>query len=322
MTGRRSFLKSSVAALAAAGFSPLIARSAEIKSHGALRIGFQKSSSILIFLKARNTLEEKLAPLGVEVKWTEFTSGLPLLEGLNVGSIDLTADVAETVPLFAQAAGANLTYVVDEAPSPTAQAIVVKSNSPIRSVSDLKGRKIALTKAAGVHYLLLEALTRAGLQFKDIEPAYLTPADGRAAFERDSVDAWVIWDPFLAAVQRQAEVRILLDGKGIASYRRFYLASSTYAKQRSDVINVVVAELTRVGAWIKQNPKEAAQFHAPLIGVDAPTAELANSRRSYDVRAVDADALAEQQRIADAFTGAGLLPKKIVLAEVQVWRTR
>ncbi len=285
-----------------------------------LRIGFQKSSTLTIFLKSRGTLEKALAPLGVTVQWHEFTSGLPLLESLNIGALDISADVADAVPPFALAAGAKLTYYAIETPSPQAQAIVVRKDSPITSIAQLKGQKIAFAKGAGAHYLLLEALSKNGISIKDIEPAYLSPADGRAAFEGGNVAAWVIWDPFLAAVQRQSGARILSDGNGLASYRRFYLAATPYAQRRADVIAAVYAELQRAGAWIKANPVEAAQWNAPIIGLDTPTVEAANLRRTYRVQPVDAEALAEQQRIADAFTQAQIIPRKVVVAESAVWR--
>ena len=313
---RRALLS---AAAAAAVSSVLPGRSLAADGKVALRIGYQKSSSIFIILKARGTLESLLGPKGVEVKWIEFTSGLPLLEGLNVGSLDFSADVADTVPLFAQAAGAQLTYVAAEGPSPAAQAIVVPETSPIRRVADLKGKRIALAKGAGVQYLVLKTLEQGGLKFQDIELAYLTPADARAAYERGSIDAWAIWDPFLAAAQQQAKARVLSDGKGIASYRRFYLAATPWAKRNDAVVKEVVQQLAKTGQWIKQNPAEAAAFHAPLVGLDATTMEIANGRRSYNVIPVAADALDEQQKIANAFTQAGLLPRQINVRELPVW---
>lgn len=284
-----------------------------------VRIGYQKSSTLLTILKANGTLEKRLAPTGAAISWHEFTSGLPLLEALNVGGVDLSADVADTVPVFAQAAGARLAYVAQESPSPAAQAIVVRSDSPLRQVSDLKGRKIAVTKAAGVHYLLIATLEKAGLKFSDVDAAYLSPADGRAAFERGSVAAWVTWDPFLAGVQRQSSVRILADGRGVADYQRYYLASASFAETRPEVLRVVFEELRQTGRWVKQHPRDAAALLAPLWGLDADTIALANERRSYEVRAVRPEALGEQQRIADTFFAAGLLPRKVNTAEVAIW---
>lgn len=285
-----------------------------------VRIGYQKSSTLIVVLKTQGVLERQLAPLGVKVAWHEFSSGLPLLEALNLDNLDFSADVADTVPVFAQAAGAKLTFVAQEAPSPAAQAIVVKAASPLKSVADLKGRKVGFAKAAGAHYLLIAALEKAGLSLKDIEPAYLTPADGRAAFEKGAIDAWVVWDPFLSAAQRQSQVRVLADGTGIASYQRYYLAATRFAQARPDVLNVIYTELEKAGKWVKQSPKDAAALLAPVWGIDAATVEQANGRRSYAVRPAVADGLKEQQRIADAFFAEKLLPRKINALDIALFK--
>ncbi|MFZ3118620.1 MAG: aliphatic sulfonate ABC transporter substrate-binding protein [Variovorax sp.] len=296
------------------------AASAFAQGTSTVRIGYQKSSTLIVVLKTQGTLERQLAPLGVKPSWHEFTSGLPLLEALNLDNLEVSADVADTVPVFAQAAGAQLTFVAQEAPSPSAQAILVREDSPIKTLADLKGKKIGFAKAAGAHYLLIAALDKAGLSFKDIEPAYLTPADGRAAFEKGAIDAWVVWDPFLAAAQRQAKVRVLADGTGIASYQRYYLASTKFANARADVLGVIYAELVKAGQWVKANPKNAAALLAPVWGIDAATVEQANSRRSYAVRPAVPQGLAEQQKIADAFFAEKLLPRKINAVDVPLFK--
>ncbi|KUM34335.1 aliphatic sulfonate ABC transporter substrate-binding protein [Pseudomonas sp. EpS/L25] len=288
----------------------------------ALRIGYQKSSTLLVLLKEQGTLERDLAAKGITVSWHEFSSGLPLLESLNVGNVDLSADVADTVPVFAQAAGAKLTYFARETPSPQAQAqaILVPEGSPLKTLADLKGKRIAVTKAAGSHYLLIAALQKAGLTFADIQPAYLTPADGRAALENGKVDAWVTWEPFVASAQRQQQVRILASGEGLASYQRYYLAATPYAQAHPEVLALVFAELQRTGQWVKQHPAEAARILGPQWGrLDEATVELANGRRTYDVQPVSRGALGEQQRIADAFHAARLLPTAVDASAVNLW---
>jgi sulfonate transport system substrate-binding protein len=284
-----------------------------------VRIGYQKSSTLIAILRSNGDLEKSLAGLGVTVKWSEFSSGLPLLEALNVGAVDLSGDVADTVPIFAQAAGAKLTYFASEAASPSAQALLVTAQSPIKSVAQLKGKKIAVTKASGSHYLLIAALAQAGLKFSDIQPAYLTPADGRAAFERGAVDAWVTWDPYVSATLKQANARILADGKGIASYQRYYLASSNFAASRPDVLKLVFAKLKETGEWVKKNPEAAAQILGPAWGLDSAVVSLANSHRSYEVRSVSPENLVEEQKIADAFFAQGGLPKRINSSDAQIW---
>ncbi|PPS37746.1 ABC transporter substrate-binding protein [Pseudomonas syringae] len=286
-----------------------------------LRIGYQKSSTLITLLKTQGTLEKALAAQHVAVTWHEFPSGLPLLEALNVGNVDISADVADTVPIFAQAAQARLTYFAQEAASPSAQAIIVHKNSPVRQLSDLKGKKVAVTKAAGSHYLLIAALKKAGLAFSDIQPAYLSPADGRAAFENNKVDAWVTWEPFLTSAQRQLPTRTLADGKGLASYKRYYLTGTGYAKEHPQVLSVVYEKLHKAGIWLKANPREAAQVLSPLWGnLDIETVEIANSNRAYQIQPVTHDQLDEQQHIADAFFAAGLLPKAVDAQDVEVWK--
>lgn len=283
-----------------------------------LRIGFQRSSTLTYLLKLNGELEKALAPLNVTVSWHEFTSGLPILEALNLGNIDFSADVADTVPVFAQAAGARIVYVAEEAASPTAQAILVPAKSPVRSLAELKGRKIAVTKGAGSHYLLLAALAREGLQFKDITPAYLTPADGRAALVGGSVDAWVAWDPFLASAKATG-ARVLADGAGLASYKRYYLTSEAFSAKRSDALGIVFGKLRATGEWVKAKPEEAARTLSSHWGIDAAVVADANGRRSYRVGPVTREGLSEQQKIADAFLAEGLLPRRIDTGDARIW---
>ncbi|MET0313406.1 MAG: aliphatic sulfonate ABC transporter substrate-binding protein [Hansschlegelia sp.] len=306
-----------VCAFALAAFAALVPANAEAPT--TVRIGYQKSSTLISLLKADGSLEKALAEQGVKVSWHEFTSGLPLLEALNIGNVDFSADVADTVPVFAQAAGAKLVYVADEAPSPTAQAILVHGDSPITSVEQLKGKKIAVTKGAGSHYLLLATLAKAGLSIKDVTPAYLTPADGRAAFVSRNVDAVVIWDPFIASIQAQSDARVLADGTGVASYKRYYLTTKDFAERGGATLETIVAKLKAAGAAVKADPKDAAGKLSGLWSMEPATVEKANARRSYKVGAVTRDSLGEQQKIADAFFAEGLFPKKVDAADVAIW---
>lgn len=155
-----------------------------------LRIGYQKYGTLVI-LKARGTLDKRLAEKGIAVKWTEFPFGPPLLEAINVGSIDV-GTVGESPPVFAQAAGADLVYVGNEPPAPGAEALLVPKDSPIRSVAELKGKKIAVAKGSNANYLLVRLLENAGLKYSDVEVVYLAPADARAVFESGRVAAWSI----------------------------------------------------------------------------------------------------------------------------------
>ena len=279
-----------------------------------LRIGFQKSASLLTLQKSSGSLEKKLAPLGVAVKWVEFPAGPQLLEGLNVGAVDV-GFVGEAPPIFAQAAGAKFVYIGYDPAAPEAEAIVVPKDSAIKTLADLKGKKIALNKGSNVHYLLVKALEKQGLKYTDIQPVYLPPADARAAFERGAVDAWVIWDPFLAAVEKQSGARLLVDGKGLVNNYDYYLAERGFAEKHPQVVQALFNDSLAQAAALKANIKAAAAVIAPLQGLEPEVVEKSLARYQFGVKPLTPQVAAEQQKIADAFLALGLIPKAIRVAD-------
>lgn len=278
-----------------------------------VRIGYQKYGS-LVLLKATGAVDRRLAALGYRVQWSEFAAGPQLLEALNVGSLDF-GTAGEAPPVFAQAAGADLVYLANQPPAPTAEAIVVPKDSPIRSVADLKGKRIALNKGSNVHYLLIKALQSAGLQYSDIQPVFLPPADARAAFTRGAVDAWAIWDPFLASAEKTLSARVIVNGSGIVSNHQFFLATRTFAQQHADVVKVIIEELHAVDKWGEKNPAEVAKVLGPAVGIDAVTAQYAAERFSFGVVLTKPKVAAEQQKVADAFAELKLIPRSIRISD-------
>ena len=310
---RTLFLRRGVVALFAAAVSFGAITQAQAET---LRIGYQKYGT-LVLLKAKGTLEKRLAAQGVDVKWTELPGGPQLLEGLNVGSIDFGV-TGETPPVFAQAAGADLLYVAYEPPAPTSEAILVPKDSTIRSVSELKGKKVALNKGSNVHYLLVRALEEAGLKYSDIQTVYLPPSDARAAFERGSVDAWVIWDPYQAAAEQQLQARTLRDGQGIVDNLQFYLATKPYAQKHPEVITALVEEVRAVGEWSKAHPEEVTAQVAPLLGLPADITLTSVKRQGYGAQFLNPQTVAAQQKIADSFHQLKLIPKPLRIHDV-IW---
>ncbi|PLC40829.1 sulfonate ABC transporter substrate-binding protein [Ralstonia pickettii] len=278
-----------------------------------LRIGYQKYGTLTV-LKARGTLEKRLAAQGIEVKWTEFPAGPQLLEGLNVGAIDF-GTTGEAPPIFALAAGANLVYVGNQPPAPTGEAIIVPKTSPLKSVADLKGKRVAFNKGSNVHYLLVKLLEKANVPYSDIQPVYLTPADARAAFERGAVDAWVIWDPFFAAAEQQLGARVLADGTGVVNNSQYFLASKGYTGARPDVLNIVLDELKKTDTWAAANPKDVTTILGPQLGLEPAVVARSVSRIAYGIQPVGAEALADQQRIADTFHALKLIPRPVKVAD-------
>ena len=278
-----------------------------------VRIGFQKYGK-LVLLKSKGTLEEKLKTAGYKVVWTEFPSGPPLLEALNVGAIDF-GNTGEAPPIFAQAAGAPIQYVAYEPPAPKGEAILVPKDSKLTSVADLRGKKIALNKGSNVHYLLVKALEKAGVKYSEVEPVFLAPADARAAFERGAVDAWVIWDPFQAAAEAATGARTLADGTSVVSNYQFYFSSKKFVESDSGIVDLVLAELREVDDWAKGDIHAVANQLAPAIGLPVDVVEVALKRQSYGIKPITDSVIADQQQVADTFFALGLLPKQIKISD-------
>jgi sulfonate transport system substrate-binding protein len=278
-----------------------------------IHIGYQKYGTLNI-LKAKGTLDKQLANLGYRVEWTEFPGGPQLLEAMGAGSIDI-GHTGEAPPVFAQAAGVPLVYLAHEPSSPHSEAILVPPNSSIHDIKELKGKKVALNKGSNVHYLLVRALQSAGLKYQDIQPVYLTPADARAAFQRGSVDAWVIWDPYFAAAESSVKARVLKDGQGLAANHEFYLATRSFAENHPDVIKVLFSQLNEVDVWAKDHKQDVANLLSPQLGIPVPPLVAAAERRNYGIEPMSEQVIREQQSIADTFYQLGLIPKTIRVQE-------
>jgi sulfonate transport system substrate-binding protein len=282
-----------------------------------LRIGFQKSAVNLVVLKQQGALEAKFP--NAKVAWVEFPAGPQLLEALAVGSLEfgLTGD---SPPVFAQAAGKELVYVGAEPPKPLSSAILVKNESPLRTLADLKGRKVALQKGSSAHYLTVRALEKAGLQWSEFTPVYLAPADARAAFEKGAIDAWSIWDPYYAATELDLKPRSLSNGAGLSNNNSFYLASREFAAKHPAAVSTLLAELTRADALVQADRKASARLIADYSGLPLATVHLFLSRRpSAPTAPLTPAIVADQQRVADAFLKLGLIPKPVKVAEI-VWQ--
>ena len=198
---RRLFV---AALLAATAFGGTSAFAEDLKE---LKVGFQKTG-LPVIARQQQLLEKALEPKGISVTWVEFAAGPPLVEALNVGAINV-GWVGDAPPIFGQSAGSAIVYVAALPGNVDGEAIVTKAESSIKSVADLKGKKVAVGKGTSAHNLLIAALAKNGLAFTDIEAVYLPPADAAAAFASDKVDAWSIWDPFLAIAETRFKPTVL-----------------------------------------------------------------------------------------------------------------
>jgi sulfonate transport system substrate-binding protein len=284
---------------------------AEVKD---IRIGYQKAG-ISTVLKQRQTLEAVFKPQGIGIQWVEFAFGPPILEGINTGNLDF-GFTGDTPPIFAQAAAANLVYVAT-LPAHYAEGIVVQDTSAIKSLSDLKGKKIGVGKASSAHATLLYALDKAGLAYSDIEPVYLSPPDALAAFTRGSIDAWSIWDPYLAIAQA-GKVRVLAYATDVRNANMFFLANKAFAANNPALLSKFLDVIAADVQWAGAHHADAAQAIHDASGIDLQAIRNTIDRSNFIVRPVTAADAASQQDTADRFVKIGLLPKPIKVSDI-VW---
>jgi sulfonate transport system substrate-binding protein len=311
---RRSF-NAALAALTTLG-------AANARAQGALpkevRIGFQKGSAILVLAKKQQVIEARLKALGVgSVKWIEFQFGPPLLEALGAGAVDL-GSVGDTPPIFAQAGGANLVYA---AASPTSQsAVLVPRHSPLKTLADLKGKRVAFGKGSSAHNVTVRALALAGLKFDDIVPTYLSPADATAAFNGGNIDAWVVWDPYYAIAEERYGARVIADtsDKRLAS-SSYYIASRSFATQHPAALAATLDEIGKTTVWAGQHRAELAALAAEATGIDVKSWTTAFARAEFSLGPVTDSHIAQQQQLADTFQALGIIPRKIQVKDI-IWQ--
>lgn len=281
-----------------------------------LRIGYQKGSITLVLAKAHGLLEKRFSHTSVQ--WIEFPAGPQMLEALNVGSLDI-ASTGDIPPIFAQAAGADLLYIGAEPAKPQAEAVLVKEDSPLHSIADLKGKKVAFQKGSTSHNLLLRLLNREGLSFKDIQPVFLTPADARAAYENGSVDAWVIWDPYYSLALNQGHNRALADGTGLELSGPFYTARRQYAEANPAFIQNVLDELTAAEALVRSQRDESLTLLSEAMGLPvAVMGQYVDHRPASPSLPITPQIIHAQQATADLFYANHLLPVAVDVSKV-VW---
>ncbi|GDX07941.1 sulfonate ABC transporter substrate-binding protein [Buttiauxella sp. A111] len=282
-----------------------------------LRIGYQKGSVSMVLAKSHQLLEKEYPQ--TKFQWIEFPAGPQMLEALNIGSIDL-GSTGDIPPIFAQAAGADLVYVGSEPPKPKAEVILVPENSPLKTVADLKGHKIAFQKGSSSHNLVLRALQKAGLKFTDVQAAYLTPADARAAFQQGNVDAWAIWDPYYSAVLLNGGVRVLTDGSELVQTGSFYLASRPYAEKNGPFLQHVLKTFSGADALTRSQRETSVALLAKTMGLpENVIATYFDHRPPTVITPVSAETAAKQQQTADLFYDNHLVPKKVDI-RTRIWQ--
>jgi sulfonate transport system substrate-binding protein len=277
-----------------------------------LRVGDQKGTGAQALLRSAGELDK----VPYKITWSQFTSGPPLLESANAGAVDI-GGVGNAPPVFAAAAQSKIKIVSAYKAGLSGQAVVVPKGSAIKSPAELRGKKIAVAKGSSSHYHLLTVLTKAGVDFSEIQAQYLQPADALAALSTGRVDAWAIWDPYTAQAEQKEGARILVDGKGYLPGDSVFVAGDKALedKARAAALRDFVARIRRAHTWVNSHPEEWARAYAQLTGLPYEVTLAAVKRDPYTDHPIDAATIAGEQQVADAFADAKLIPGEVKMAD-------
>ncbi|HYX13389.1 MAG TPA: aliphatic sulfonate ABC transporter substrate-binding protein [Nostoc sp.] len=290
-----------------------LVQSTQAQTAKVINLAYQSSGDIV---KSKKTVEPRFKALGVTVNWVgPFAAGPQLIKALNEGKVDI-GNVGETPPIFDQAARPGLipevVYLTGRTPSDgTNQGIVVKANSPIKKVADLKGKKIAFQVGSNAQLLLAKALQEVGLKISDIQIVALTPPEARDAFIQDKADAWVGGDPLLAGVEKTTPILNLRNAARINTLGGFYIGRRAFITQNPQLVRVFLEEAQKVGEEAEKNPSVYAKILVDEQKLDPSVAQKVASRRTYRLRRLTPAIIAEQQGVADFYFAEKIISRKI-----------
>ena len=260
---------------------------ATVTEGGTLNIDFATYNPLSLIIKEKGWLEDALADQDVTVNWVQSAGSNKANEALRANAIDV-GSTAGSAALLARSNGSPI-QVIDLYSQPEWSALVVGADSTITDVAELKGKKIAATKGTDPYFFLLQTLEEAGLTPEDVTIENLQHADGWAALQNGSVDAWSGLDPIMANAE-EAGAKLIYRNVDFNTYG-FLNATESFLEEKPDVAQTVVNAYEHARAWAAENEEEAAEILAEVAGLDLPVATRVISERSnLDVDPVPGDA--------------------------------
>jgi NitT/TauT family transport system substrate-binding protein len=247
----------------------------------------------------------ELKDLPYQIQWKRFNAGAPVVEALNVGSIDLGI-VGDTPVIALAARGGPIKVVAVTRNRPDGTAIVVGEDSPIKTVADLAGKRVAIWKGSWSQQLVYSALEQAGLPSDAPRYNYLMPTEAVAALSQGTLDATATWEPYVSMVERQGG-RVLVTAKDLMPAPVYVVANTQRLDENRAAIGDFVARLQRARSWARDHVDVYAQAWAKRNNSDSAIAERWFRRDATWVEPISAQTLSDGQKTADFLVKAGVL---------------
>lgn len=281
-----------------------------------VNIGIQQSLGPLLIAKEKGWFEEEFAKVGVKVNWTVFQSGPPHFEAMAANRLDFGA-VGNSPVVAGQAANIEFKEIANVSDGLKGNAILVPGNSPIQTLKDLKGKKIAVAKGSSGFNILYRALENAGLKPNDVKIIQLQPDEAQPAFETGAVDAWSIWEPFVSLQTLKKNARVLADGKSLNVYSPgFLIARTEFTKEHPDLVVRFLKVFEKAHLFEKENRNEAIQLYSNAKKIDKDViSKVLENNESLNLPISD-EIIKAQQDTADFQYSLKAISKKIDTSKV------
>jgi sulfonate transport system substrate-binding protein len=286
------------------------------RAEDVLRMGDQRGNARAL-MEAAGVLDG----LTYRLEWSEFPAAAPLLEALNAGAIN-AGGVGDAPFTFAAAAGVPMKAFMAFRNRQDGLAILVAPDSPIRTVADLKGKRIATNRGSIGHQVVLAALEEAGLPFDSVLFSFLPPADAKIALASEAVDAWATWEPYTSTAELAGLTRVVRDGNRITPGLTFTVARDSALVSKRPLLADFAARLARARTWALKDPAPYATVWSKLIGLSEAVPLRWFGRAGYRTVPIDADVIADEQRTIDLYVRAGLIPKARAPQAAAIFDTR
>lgn len=288
------------------------------KAGQGVKLAFQKNGVMLV-AQTRGSLAQPLKTAGItSLEWVEFPAGPPLLEAMAVGAVDLGL-TGDTPPIFSQVAGAPMKYVAQVRLSGKAGGVITPKGSTVKTLKDLKGKKLCYTRGSSAHNSAILALQSVGLTLADVESVNLSPADAAAAFAQGGIDGWVIWDPYYTLAIRDQGARKLIGLDQLGGGASFLLANAKFVQSRPEDLKAILTAIADEGLWCAANTDEVAAITSKAAGLEIDLLKDTMRRTDFKVEPLSDDVLAAQQANVDRFFELKIIPKSVKIADA-AWR--
>lgn len=278
-----------------------------------ITIGYQAGDPIDI-AKTRGQFIKKMKKAGYKVVFKQFQNGSAEMEALASGNIDY-ARTGDTPPVTALASGSNITFVAAGSSKAKGSGIVATKSSGIKSISDLKGKKIAYTSNTSSQYMIMQVLKKAGLSTSDVTLVDMSQSDASVAFSKGKIDAWTNWDPYTSSAELTYSGAMIVTGTTVGASNRDYIISGSYAKKHQAASKALIKYLGQDMTWANTHKTKLVKMMTKSLKLPKKVVERMVNRRSYSLKAVSTKATSEEQAISDSFYTDGITKKKVKISK-------